>query len=354
MKKDDYIGASISTRMYEKNLLTRADLERLNDYDSLRDVLNQLNDTIYRESINNLARPEEYENILKSELRRSYEVIRDIAPDKDILNYMQEKYNFHNLKVLIKEIVQDKDYSNLYLDMGDIDLSYIKKNLIKEEDKSNIFDNIEGLKSKKEVEISKNVNDIYLSFAKEAMDKFKETNNPQDIDISLDKSYYERLLEDANNLGLESLIDFTKERIDLMNLKSLLRIKSQEERIEKLDEALIDGGFIEKEKFKEYFDFDINTLQASLSSQRIGKYVKDVLTDKDKLDNNILNLEKAIDAHMADFTRDSKMVTFGPEVLMNYIISKEAEVKNLRILLVSKQNKLPKEFTLEKLRKSYV
>ena len=57
---------------------------------------------------------------------------------------------------------------------------------------------------------------------------------------------------------------------------------------------------------------------------------------------------------MADFTRDSKMVTFGPEVLMNYIISKEAEVKNLRILLVSKQNKLPKEFTLEKLRKSYV
>lgn len=248
MKKDDYIGASISTRMYEKNLLTRADLERLNDYDSLRDVLNQLNDTIYRESINNLARPEEYENILKSELRRSYEVIRDIAPDKDILNYMQEKYNFHNLKVLIKEIVQDKDYSNLYLDMGDIDLSYIKKNLIKEEDKSNIFDNIEGLKSKKEVEISKNVNDIYLSFAKEAMDKFKETNNPQDIDISLDKNYYERLLEDANNLGLESLIDFTKERIDLMNLKSLLRIKSQEESIEKLDEALIDGGFIEKRK----------------------------------------------------------------------------------------------------------
>ena len=57
MKKDDYIGASISTRMYEKNLLTRADLERLNDYDSLRDVLNQLNDTIYRESINNLASP---------------------------------------------------------------------------------------------------------------------------------------------------------------------------------------------------------------------------------------------------------------------------------------------------------
>lgn len=57
---------------------------------------------------------------------------------------------------------------------------------------------------------------------------------------------------------------------------------------------------------------------------------------------------------MTDYTRDSKMITFGPEVLMNYVISKETEIKNLRILLVSKLNKLDKEFTLEKLRKSYV
>lgn len=354
MKKDDYIGASISTRMYEKNLLTRADLERLNDYESLREVLNQLNDTIYRESINNLARVEEYESILKAELRRSYKAIRDIAPDKNILNYMQEKYNFHNLKVLIKELVQDKDYSNLYLEMGDIDLAYIKKNLIKEEEKTDFFDKIEGLKTKKEVEVSKNPNDVYLEYAKLALDKFRQTDNPQDIDISLDRSYYERILQDANQLGLDSLVDFTRERIDLINLKSLLRIKSQNSSIEGLDSALIRGGFIEVDKFKEYFNFDINRLASSLANTRIAKYVNEALTDKDKLDNNILNLEKAIDSHMTDFTRDSKLVTFGPEVLMNYIISKETEIKNLRILLVSKQNKLPKEFTLEKLRKSYV
>ena len=354
MKKDDYIGASISTRMYEKNLLTRTDLERLNDFDSLREVLNQLNDTSYRKAINDLHRPEEYELILKEELRKSYKAIRDISPDKNILDYMQEKYNFHNLKVLIKELVQDKDYSNLYLEMGDIDLSYIKKNLIKEEEKTDFFDKIEGLKSKKEEELSKNTNDYYLERAQEALAKFEESENPQDIDISLDKAYYEKLLFDANELGLESLIDFTKERIDFMNLKSLLRVKSQEESIEKLDDALIEGGFIEVNKFKDYFNFDLNILRESLSSQKIGKYVDKSLKDKDSLDNNILNLEKAIDSHMTDYTRDAKMVTFGPEVLMNYIISKETEVKNLRILLVSKQNKLPREFTLEKLRKSYV
>lgn len=354
MNKDDYISASISTRMYEKNLLTRTDLERLNDYDSLREVLNQLNETIYRGSINDLDRPEEYEKILKDELKRVYKVIEDIAPDKEIIDYMKEKYIFHNLKVLVKELIQDKDYSSLYLEMGDIDLAYIKKNLIKEDRKSNFFDKVASLSSDKEDDLGKDSRDLYLDYAQKALSTYGETKNPQDIDISLDKSYYEKLLLDAKALDLDTLIDFTRETIDLINLKSLLRVKSQDEDMETLEKILIEGGFIEPIKFKEYFSYEINQLIGSLSNAKIGSYVKDSLKDDLDLDDNILALEKAIDSHMTDYTRDSKMITFGPEVLMNYVISKETEIKNLRILLVSKLNKLDKEFTLEKLRKSYV
>lgn len=353
MNKDDYISASISTRMYEKNLLTRTDLERLNDYDSLRDVLNQLNETIYRGSINDLDRPEEYEKILKDELKRVYKVIEDIAPDKEIIDYMKEKYIFHNLKVLVKELIQDADYSSLYLEMGDIDLAYIKKNLIKEDRKSDFFDKVASISSNED-RLGKDSRDLYLDYAQKALSYYEETKNPQDIDISLDKSYYEKLLLDAKALDLDTLIDFTRETIDLINLKSLLRVKSQGEDMETLEKTLIEGGFIEPIKFKEYFSYEINQLIGSLSNAKIGSYVKDSLKDDLDLDDNILALEKAIDSHMTDYTRDSKMITFGPEVLMNYVISKETEIKNLRILLVSKLNKLDKEFTLEKLRKSYV
>ncbi|MDU2557699.1 MAG: V-type ATP synthase subunit C [Anaerococcus prevotii] len=354
MNKDDYISASISTRMYEKNLLTRTDLERLNDYDSLREVLNQLNETIYRGPINDLDRPEEYEKILKDELKRVYKAIEDIAPDKEIIDYMKEKYIFHNLKVLVKELIQDKDYSSLYLEMGDIDLAYIKKNLIKEDRKSDFFDKVASLSSDKEDDLVKDSRDLYLDYAQKALSTYEETKNPQDIDISLDKSYYEKLLLDAKALDLDTLIDFTRETIDLINLKSLLRVKSQGEDMETLEKTLIEGGFIEPIKFKEYFSYEINQLIGSLSNAKVGGYVKDSLKDDLDLDDNILALEKAIDSHMTDYTRDSKMITFGPEVLMNYVISKETEIKNLRILLVSKLNKLDKEFTLEKLRKSYV
>ena len=45
MNRDNYIGGSISTRIYENNLLSKNDLERLVDYDSLSEVLNALSDS---------------------------------------------------------------------------------------------------------------------------------------------------------------------------------------------------------------------------------------------------------------------------------------------------------------------
>ena len=135
----------------------------------------------------------------------SYKAMIKISPDENLVHYLEEKYNFHNLKTLVKELIQDADYSSIYIDIGKIDLVKIKRNL-----KEDLTDN-----------------DKYLSYAQKALDLYKENKDPQDIDLSLDKDFYEKLLEDSENLDYESLINFTKERIDLTNLKTLLRIKGQ-------------------------------------------------------------------------------------------------------------------------------
>ncbi|MDY2919111.1 MAG: V-type ATPase subunit [Anaerococcus sp.] len=348
MKQDDYIGASISTRINEKNLLTRSDFERLNDLDTIDEVLNNLSDTIYRDSIDELSNAQEYEEILKKELKRSYALLEELAPDNKILNYMKEKYHFHNLKVMVKEIIQGKDYKNLYMDLGGLDLTFIKKNLIKEEKKDS-FDFVLG--DKKE-DLPREVK--YLSFAREALEKFEGSKNPQDIDLSLDKDFYQMKLVDAKEIKAEKLTEFTREEIDLVNIVSLLRVKSQDESLDLLKESLIDGGFISMDKFIDYFSYDINRIREAMTNTNVGKYVKDILKDDRNIDEMIMALEKVIDDHLTDFTIDSKMVTFGPEVLMNFLISKEIEIKNLRILLVAKQNNLDKDLSLERLRKSYV
>lgn len=354
MNRDNYIGGSISTRIYENNLLSRNDLERLVDYDSLEEVLNALNDSSYRESIQTLARPEEYEKILDDELKKSYELIENTASDSNILDYFRERYNFHNLKVILKEIIQKENYSNLYSDLGNIDLAYIKKSLLNEDAIDVDFLDTLEIEGYEPFNKSTNPNDKYLEYAKEALALFNETKNPKDLDITLDKAYYTRLIEDANEIGLDQLTRFTKERIDLINLKTMLRIKSKDADLEELHSALIDGGYIEKERFDEIFPQEIDQIVVSLSNENINKYVVNAMDGDKTMDQNLLDLEKSIDDHQMDYSRLAKQMTYGPEVLMNYIISKEAEIKNLRIILVSKLNSLPKDFTLERLRETYV
>ena len=352
MNRDNYIGGSISTRIYENNLLSQNDLERLNDYDTVDEVINALSDSSYKESIQSLRRSEEYEKILDDELKKTYRLMNEASDNKDILQYFRERYNFHNLKVISREIVQDENYSKLYSDIGNIDLAYIKKNLLGEARDKGFLDNL-NIEGYEPFDVSSNENDIYLDYASDAIENFRETNNPKDIDITLDKYYYEKLLKDCDNIGLDDLIIYTKERIDLINVKILMRIKAQDSDPKDLEQALIDGGYIDINNFKDYYALEVSQIIEKLSGENIGQYLVNSIDESKDINENLLELEKAIDDHQMDYSKKAKSMTYGPEVLMNYIISKETEIKDLRIILVSKLNSLPKEFALERLRETY-
>src|SRR5574344_151949 len=344
MNRENFIAASTSTRIYEDDLLRARDLERLNDYGSLREVINGLNDSSYASFIAELDRDEDYEEILNKELVRVYEKISEVTPDKNISQYLLEKYNFHNLKLVVKEIIQEEDYSKIYSPMANIDTTYIKRELIKLGDDELILDEI-GEKDER---------NIYLAYAKEAIDSYKESENPAMIDISLDKSYYERLLDLAKKTGLDSLITYTKESIDLVNIKTILRIRGQKLDLEYLRKCLIEGGNLDKDDLLEMASMDISGILVRTSSLAINSYLAKCL-DRDKTDTeNLLDLEKAIDDHFMDFAKEAKSMTYGPEVLLGFLIAKEQEIKNLRIIFISKLNSLPKDFTRERLRETYV
>ncbi|NVF11212.1 V-type ATP synthase subunit C [Anaerococcus sp. AGMB00486] len=332
MDREQFIRASVTTRVYEKNLLTSNNIQRLVDSSNLSEAISLLNDSSYGEFMKDINRNEEYEKALLSMLKESYKKIRKISPDKNLIVFLEEKYNFHNLKVLVKELIQDADYSTAYMDIGTIDLSAIKK-AIKSDFKT--FD------------------DVYIIYAKNALDLYEDTKDPQDIDLSLDRDFYQKLLIDAKNLTFDSLVDFTRQRIDLVNLKSLLRIKGQNQSIDLLKKALIDGGFINKNNFILGFNQDVGLLANFFINEKTYPLVKKALDSKD-LKEATRMIEKAIDDYLLDFAKDSKKVSYGPEVILGYLINREMEIKNLRIILVAKQNMLSREFIEERLRNLYV
>lgn len=330
MDREKFIRASVTTRVYEKNLLTENYLQRLIDSENLSMALSQLNDSTYQTYLQKINRDEEYELALSNMLVDSYKKIRKISPDPNLVVFLEEKYNFHNLKVMVKELIQDLDYTSYYVDIGNIDIVEIKKNLKK--------DRLRGDNS-------------YLLYAKKALDLYEDSKDPQDIDLSLDRDFYEKLLLDAKNLKFKELIDFTRERIDLINLKSLLRIKGQNQDLDLLEKVLISCGFIDKKKFISGFNQDISLLSNYFINEKTYPMVKRAL-DKEDLYLAMKDLEKAIDKHILKFAKESKKISYGPEVLLGYLIAKEMEIKNLRIILVAKLNMLSREFIEERLRKN--
>lgn len=332
MDREKFIRPSISTRVYEKNLLTTNNIQRLVDSESLSEALGSLNDTSYGVYLKNLDRDEDYEEALYEALKDSYEKISSISPDSQLVVFLEEKYNFHNLKVMVKELIQNEDYQKAYMDIGKIDIVNIRKELKSEKDQ---FDN------------------FYLEAAKKALDLYEESKDPQDIDLSLDRDFYEKLLKDAKNLEYDSLIEFTKNRIDLINLKSLLRIKGQDQTVDLLKKALIDGGFVEKNRLIEAFNLDISSLSNIFIKEDSYPYLKYAL-EEDDIYKAMQEIELGIDNHLVDFAKNSKKVSYGPEVLLGYLISREMEIKNLRIIFVAKVNGLSREFLEERLRNLYV
>ena len=65
-------------------------------------------------------------------------------------------------------------------------------------------------------------------------------------------------------------------------------------------------------------------------------------------------MEKLCDNKRIEFVKKSRFVSFGIEPAIAYIVAKESEIKNLRMILNGKIANTPKEVILERLRETYV
>ena len=330
MDRSKFIQSSTRLRVMEKELLKSENFIRASETDTLEDALRSLSDTVYNKYINKISSPTEYEYILKEELTRFYDELFDISPSKIPLRLITLKYFYHNLKVLIKEDIGKKDLKDLYMNIGDFDLKEYRDALVK------------GNKRNKNIELIQRVEEIY-----------EEKKDPQLIDIYLDNAYFTELLELAEESQVDLFIKYAKNLIDFTNIRTLLRAKKQEKSVEFLRSIIIEGGNVREETYFDLLNRDISSDTDAFKKLEIYKYIKEAL-DSFKERGNLSDFEREMDNYFIDLIRDVKYITYGPEVIFANVLAKEMEIKNLRIILVSKLNGLDSEFIREKLRDTYV
>ena len=309
MDREDFIQSSVRIRYAEKKLLTKQQLQRLADAKSLEDAIKLLNETSYSSEISKLDRPENYEEVLSDVLNKTYRDVMEISPDKSLVEILSCKYDYHNLKVLVKE--------------------HIFRELVLKND--------EGL--------SKDF--------KECLEFYDKTKDPQDIDIFIDKKYFEKVLGLAEEFKLDMISEYFRAMIDFINLRTFIRCRKQNQVKETLEKVLIKGGDIETEKILEMFYDDIEVLPIKFKAYKIGRVLSKIV-DEYRNTSSLNSFEKNMDDYLIEIVRKTKSIHYGAEVIFSFLFAKELEIKNLRLILVGKVNGLSPEFIKERLREVYV
>lgn len=333
MDRMDFIQAVTRTRVLEKRLLSSAKIDRMIEAKDIGEVFKTLNETDYSSAVAEITRDEDYENILSHELKRVYKLMREVTKDQVVVDLMALKYDYHNLKVLVKERKLNKDLSNLYIPIGSTDFQKIKDGFL------------EG-----------NFKDIQPEFreAIEAVVKdFEITKDPQRIDMIFDKFYIEHLYKMAVAADVELFINYVKDMIDFINIKSSIRLKRQGKDMSFFEDVLLPNGNIDKDIILFTLNDSIENMINRFKNYRISPGLIKGL-ESYKTTNRLSDLEKYMDNYLVDINKPSKYVNFGPEPIFSYIVAKEAEIKALRIIMVSKLNKLSPDATRERVRDLYV
>ena len=328
MDRENFIQSSVRIRHAEKKLLTKQQLQRLADAKNLEDAIKLLNETSYSSELSKLDRPENYEQVLSEVLNKTYKEAMEISPDKSLVEILSCKYDYHNLKVLVKENILKEKFDSMYCMLDENEIEAFRELALK---------NDEGL--------SKDF--------KECLDFYETTKDPQDIDIFIDKKYFEKVLSLAEGFKLEMITEYFKAMIDFINLRTFIRCRKQNQVKETLEKVLIKGGDVETDKILDMFYEDIEILPIKLKAYKIGRVLSKIVEEY-KNTNSLNSFEKSMDDYLVEIVRKAKSIHYGAEVIFSFLFAKELEIKNLRLILVGKVNGLSADFIKERLREVYV
>lgn len=274
-----------------------------------------------------------YESLLSSVYDQAFRTIYELAPDQDLFEAFLLKNDYHNIKVLIKSELLGQDHPELLLDSGSLPVEVIKT----------------AVRERKFSGLTKYMEQAVL----ESLDTFSKTRDPQDVDMICDRMEYEEIAEKTAGADCRFLQDYFSMRADFSNFKSFLRARKAEKDASFLNRMLVDGGRIRKDLFLKNLTAPFEAFLADLSTGPHG----DVLKDASELyleTGRFGPVEKRLDDAEISMIQDAKRISFGPEILIAYLVAKENEIKNIRIILGGIAGKANPANLAERIRESYV
>ncbi len=334
MVKDiDYAYATARIKVMEKHMIGSNRIERMIDAKTPADALKVLYDAGYGNSQVELADICDYEILLKEEISKVYTLLKEISPENEPVDVFLQRNDYHNAKVIIKGEYSGQDYEKILLEPSLID----KKKLIE---------------MIREHEIS-DMPCIMRNAVEECIDDLNRTGDPQIVDILLDKAMYGQMVEFCRIYKSDFLKRLIAVMIDLANIRMFLRIREMKKNSDYLKKTFIAGGNLDNKRFIKNYDEPVEKTIEEIKYTKYGKVFEEGVSSFIHT-NSLSEIERLFDNFMIEHIKKYRYVSVGLEPLVCYLIAKENEIRNIRIIMSGKKGDIPDDVIRRRLRDSYV
>ena len=322
MSNTDYSYIVGRVRALETQLLNQTLLERVLDAKTADEAFRVLNDhPLISDHIGDL-KVGDYQKVFLSALKSIQKIIHEMAPDKEFMNFLWYKYDFHNLKVVLKARLMEHGFADIEHALIDVGLHSLE-NWEKVLFEGKCLDLIPGVNSA----------------IKEATEFYEKTKDPQVVDLVVDQHYLNELLRLADEMGSPLVQAYVARLIDITNARTFVRCKELKRDKQHFEKFLVKGGSVYTDTFLNSYDKGYDELRVVVEKRPHMSDLAEAL-DAVKKDKSLLALETKILENLQNFMKESQRESFGPEPVFAFFYKFENHLQILRTVLIGKLNKL--------------
>lgn len=325
----DYLYASTRVRALEKNMLTSRDLEKMLDAATLDESYKTANDI----SLHSRLPVSEFESAIGEMLREEYKLVYSLTEQTGVFDIFRYKYDGHNLKVIIKAQAAGSDPLPIMSPLG----------LVSPEALVTRFHagKIEGLPL------------LMCEAAFEASETLAKSHDPQAVDIAIDRAVLTSMKDSAQEIDFPFLTKVVDSLIDVENIRTAVRLKRMGRDAAFLKKLTVPGGALPLSRLYEAFGAEgFEAMKEVLFTTDYYRHFAplfDALSPRKPL----TKFERGAENYIIELLRSSRLVAFGLEPVICYLLAKENEAKLIRIVLASKAAGVARDKISERLREPY-
>ncbi len=315
-------------RAQEMNLLMPHHVGRLIEAD-FQEALHILDEVEMGDYLAGASTAREVDDGLINYLHDVYRFLEEALPrDSVLFEFFQCRYDFHNLKVLLKARLEGTGEEALLPRLGSMDVEYLRRGV-------------------------ENPLELPSPYREVVVEVTEREPSPQEAETVVDRYFLRYRLYLAGREGSEFLVEFARTAIDFANLKALLRSRGLGKDREAFQRSLVEGGYIPTSYLLEVFGDSDEVLLRKLEQTRYSSRLLEILGEVEEKPS-LSDFDRRSDDYIMDMLRASRRISVGVEPVFAFIRARENEVTMVRMILMAKLHNLAPEAVEKMLRKLYI